>query len=212
MAVDVSEAALRGALPRLAKRHPQIEATGAVADFERQLSRVDAGGRRLVAFLGSTLGALEPAERGGLYREVAAFIGSEGWFLLGLDLVRPLERIMAAYAHPDGIGRELTLNLLRILNRELGADFRLDRFDVVGAWNAEEERLESSVRSLAEHAVAIPALGLDLRLAEGETIRAQISTKFRRERVEAELGAAGLSISSWWTDGEGGYALCLARR
>jgi L-histidine Nalpha-methyltransferase len=210
VALDVSEAALRDALPGLATRYPALEVRGAVADFERQLARVEAPGRRLVAFLGSTVGALEREERAALYRTVAAFIGREGAFLVGLDLVRPLEQILAAYAHPDGLGRELTLNLLRILNRELGADFELERFDVVGGWNAEEERLEAAVRSLSDQVVQLPAIGLTVDLRAGETIRDQLSTKFRRDSVEAELSAAGLSVAGWWTDPEGGYALCLA--
>jgi L-histidine N-alpha-methyltransferase len=212
VAVEVSEAALRGALPGLVERYPAVAVVGAVADFERQLGLVEAPGPRLVAFLGSTIGALDPDERVALLVEVARFIGPDGAFLFGADLVKPLERILAAYDHADGLGEALTLNLLSILNREVGADFRLERFDTVGSWNPDEERLESCVRSLADQTVAIPGAGVTLELHAGDTIRTQISTKFRRERVDAELAAAGLTLREWWIDDDGAYALGLAGR
>lgn len=210
VAVDVSEAALRDALPALAGRYPGLEIAGAVADFERQLAAVDAPGRRLVAVLGSTLGALDRDERAAVLATVAAFVAPDGALLLGLDLVKPLERIVATYAHADGLGDELSRNLLPILNRELGADFRVDRFDVVRGWNAGEERLETAVRSLEDQVVTLPELPLAVSFAAGETLRTQVSTKFRREGVEAELGEAGLSLREWWTDADEGYALCLS--
>lgn len=210
VAVDVSEAALRDAAPRLSGRYPALEVRGVVADFEHQLQRVDAPGRRLVVFLGSTIGALEPDERAALLLEVAAFVGRDGAFLLGIDLVKPVERILAAYAHAGGLGDALAGNLLPILNRELAADFRLDRFDVVRDWNADAERFETAVRSLEEQVVHVEALGLTVRFAAGETLRTQISTKFRRSQVETELAAAGLTLVEWWMDADGAFAVCLS--
>jgi L-histidine N-alpha-methyltransferase len=211
VAVDVSEAALRASLPGLAARYPAVEVVGAVADFELQLGQVDRLGRTLVLCLGSTLGGLDPCERSAVLAGVAEVVPPDGALLLGLDLVKPVEQIMASYAHPDELARGLISNLLPIVNRELGADFDTGRFDVEHVWNADEERLEMNVRSREHQVVTIPALGLAVEFREGETLGTEISTKFRREHVEAELSAAGLGLSRWWADADDAYAVCLAR-
>ena len=91
----------------------------------------------------------------------------------------------------------------------MGADFDPDRFSVVRSWNGEESRLETSVRSIGAKVVPMPGGGLTLELADGETMRTQLSTKFTRSLLEAELAEAGLSLAGWWGEAEG-YAMCLA--
>lgn len=212
VAMDVSEDALRGALPRLAERYPDLDIRGVVGDFERQLALVETPGRTLVLLLGSTIGALEPGERVALLAEIAGALESTGdAFLLGVDLVKPEAQIRAAYAHPGELASGLIANLLPIVNRELGADFDPARFRPESSWNPEEERLETVVRALEDQVVTIPALDLTLELAAGEAIRTQVSAKFRREGVEAELAGAGLRLESWWTDADCGFAVALAR-
>lgn len=212
VAMDVSEDALRGALPRLAERYPGLDVRGVVGDFERQLGQVETPGRTLVLLLGSTIGALEPAERAALLAEVERTLDPHDAFLLGVDLVKPEAEIRAAYAHPDELAGGLIANLLPIVNRELGADFHVARFEPESTWNPSEERLETAVRSLEDQVVTIPALGLSVEFAAGETIRTQVSTKFRREGVGRELAGAGLRLVEWWTDAEEGFAVALARR
>jgi len=204
IAMDVSEDALRGALPRLAERYRTLEVHGVIGDFERQLELVETPGRTLVLLLGSTIGALEPGERAALLAAIAGALAPDDAFLLGVDLVKPEAEILAAYAHPGELSGGLIANLLPIVNRELGADFDVDRFRPESSWNPGEERLETAVRSLEDQVVTIPALGLSVELAAGETIRTQVSTKFRREGVERELTTAGLRLDGWWTDP--GYA------
>jgi L-histidine Nalpha-methyltransferase len=211
VALDVSEAALRDALPSLAARYPDLDVRGVVGDFERQLGAVAAQGRTLVVFLGSTIGALERDERQAFLDAVASFLGPEDAFLLGIDLVKPAEQVVAAYAHPDELSGGLTLNFLAIANRELGADFDLSCFIAESSWNDGEERLEMVARSLTDQVVTIPALDLTLELPAGETIRTQVSTKFRRDGLAADLSAAGLQLHEWWTDEEGGFAVGLVR-
>jgi len=211
VAVDVSESALRDSLPELAGSYPALEVRGAVADFELQLDRIERRGRTLVLCLGSTLGGLEPGARAALLGRISAGFSPGDALLLGLDLLKPVDRILAAYAHPDGLARDLISNLLPILNRELGADFDPAGFAAESVWNPVEERIEMNVRSLRAQVVTIPALGLDVEFPPGETLGTEISTKFRRERVEAELAAAGLSLEAWWPDADDGYAVCLAR-
>ena len=208
VAVDVSESALAEAGPRLAARYPQVEIVGIVADYERGLPNMTAG--TLLVFLGSTIGALEPGDRGALLASIAAALPADGALLLGLDLVKPVERVVAAYNDAEGLSAALIANLLPILNRELGADFEPDRFRSEASWNPELERMEMAVRSLEAQTVTLPAIDLRVEFAEGETLRTEISTKFRREGVTRELAAAGLAVEAWWTDEAGDFALCLA--
>jgi L-histidine N-alpha-methyltransferase len=208
VAIDVNESALTEAGRRLAARYPELEVIGIVGDFERHLPRYE---EALVVLLGSTIGALDPEDRAVLLAAVASGLGSDGALLLGLDLVKPVERIVAAYADEEGLSAALIANLLHILNRELAADFRPERFRPEAAWNPELERMEMGVSALTAQTVTLSALDLTVAFEKGETLRTEISTKFRRAGVEEELAAAGLRLDEWWTDGAGDFALCLAR-
>jgi L-histidine Nalpha-methyltransferase len=210
VAVDVSDEALAEAGPRLAERYPGLEVVGMVGDFERHLPPPSAG--TLVVCLGSTIGALEPDDRAALLAAVSATLDPDGVLLLGLDLVKPVERILAAYNDAQGLSAALIANVLPILNRELGADFRPGRFRSEATWVPELERMEMVVRSLERQSVTLPAIDLVVEFAEGETLRTEISTKFRRDGAEQELSAAGLQLEAWWTDEAGDFVVCLARR
>jgi L-histidine N-alpha-methyltransferase len=212
VALDVGEAALRAAAARVADRYADLEVIAVVADFEHHLDRLPRGDRGLLLFLGSTIGVLEPEERAAFLAEAARAIGSHGALLLGLDLVKAVERIEAAYNDSLGLSAQLIANLLHVLNRELRAGFDPARFRSEAVWNRELERMEMVVRSLEDQVVPMPDLGLEVAFARGETLRTEISAKFRRERVEAELAAAGLRALAWWPDAAGDYAICLARR
>lgn len=209
VAIDVSESALSSAGPNLAVRYPHLDVVGVVGDFERHLPGPFE--EALVVFLGSTIGALDPEDRAALLAAVASELGSDGALLLGLDLVKPVERIVAAYSDEEGLSALLIANLLHILNRELGADFRPERFRPEAVWNPELERVEMGVRSLTTQTVTLAAIDLTVEFEEGETLRTEISTKFRRDGAEEELAAAGLRVDQWWTDDAGDFALCLAR-
>jgi len=209
VAVDVSETALAEAGPRLARRNPQVEVVGLVADYERGLPTLTA--QTLLVSLGSTIGALEPDDRAALLSSIAAALPVDGGLLLGLDLVKPVERIVAAYNDAEGLSAALIANVLPILNRELEADFDLERFRSEAAWNPELERMEMVVRSLEAQTVTLPAIGLTIEFEEGETLRTEISAKFRREGAARDLEAAGLALEAWWTGDDGEFALCLAR-
>jgi L-histidine N-alpha-methyltransferase len=205
----VSEAALGDAGLRLAGRYPGVEVVGVLGDFERHLP--GPYGDMLVVCLGSTIGALDPGDRAVLLAAVASALGPGGALLLGLDLVKPAERIVAAYNDDEGLSAALIGNLLPVLNRELGADFRPERFRAEAVWNPELERMEMAVRSLVAQTVTLPAIDLAVEFAEGEALRTEISTKFRRAGAERELAPAGLRLDAWWTDDDGDFALCLAR-
>jgi L-histidine N-alpha-methyltransferase len=210
VAVDVSESALAEAGPRLAGRYPGLEVVGVVGDFERHLPGPSAA--TLIVCLGSTIGALDPDDRAALLEAISATLEQDGALLLGLDLVKPVERIVAAYDDAQGLSAALIANVLHILNRELAADFRPERFRSEAAWVPELERMEMVVRSLERQSVTLPVIDLVVEFAEDETLRAEISTKFRRDGAEQELAAAGLRLDAWWADEAGDFALCLARK
>ena len=120
------------------------------------------------------------------------------------------ETLVAAYDDARGVTAEFDKNVLRVVNRELGADFDLDRFDHVARWDAEREWIEMRLRARSAATVKIPALDLAVEFAEGEEVRTEVSAKFREEGVRAELAAAGLTAKGWWTDRAGRFALSLS--
>jgi L-histidine N-alpha-methyltransferase len=208
VAVDVGESSLVEAGERLAERYPEIEVVGVLGDFERRLPGPFE--RTLLVCLGSTIGALDPEDRAALLASAASSLAGDGRLLLGLDLVKPVERIVAAYDDSEGLSAALIANLLPILNRELCADFDPAAFRSEIRWNAELERMEMGVRSLRAQSVSLPAIRLTVDFDEGETLRTEISTKFRREGIDEELAAAGLALDAWW--GNEDFALCVAKR
>jgi L-histidine N-alpha-methyltransferase len=208
--LDVCEEMVRESGAEVAARWG-IEVHGVVGDFEHHLDRLPGGGRRLVAFLGSTLGNLDPRGRARLLGTLRAALSAGEWLLLGVDLVKDAGRLVAAYDDPAGVTAAFNRNVLAVLNRELGASFALDRFEHVARFDAGESRIEMWLRSTCDQAVPVRALGVTARFARGEAMLTEISTKFRRPTVEAELAAAGFELARWWTDPAGDYALCLAR-
>jgi L-histidine N-alpha-methyltransferase len=209
--VDVSEPTLRAAAAAIAEEYPGLEVRAAVADFQRHVDLLPRGGRRLVAFLGSTIGNLLPEERAAFLAALRGALDPDEWVLLGVDLVKDEARLLAAYDDDAGVTAEFNRNVLAVLNRELGADFDLDAFEHVARWDARGERIEMLLRSLHEQRVRVPELGLEVAFAEGEELRTEWSAKFRREGLEEELGEAGLEPVRWWTDAAGDFGLVLAR-
>ncbi|MUL40128.1 L-histidine N(alpha)-methyltransferase [Streptomonospora sp. PA3] len=209
--VDVSGDFLSEAAAGIGAAYPGLEVHAVVADFERHLHLLPAGGRRLVAVLGSTLGNQPPAERVSFLGDLHSGCTERDTLLLGVDLVKDTGRLVAAYDDARGVTAEFNRNVLHVLNRELGADFDPAAFDHAAVWNARAEWVEMRLRSQARQRVRLAALDIDVEFAEGEEMRTEISAKFRRERIEAELRAAGFTLETWWTDSAGDFAVLLAR-
>jgi L-histidine N-alpha-methyltransferase len=207
---DVSEPTLRTAATAIETEFPGVEVHAVVGDFERHLSLLPDGGRRVVAFLGGTIGNLEPDTRAAFLAEVAAGLAPGDAFLLGTDLVKDPARLEAAYDDAAGVTAAFNRNVLAVINRELGADFVPERFEHVARWLPEPEWIEMRLRSPEAQTARLADLDLDVAFAPGEEVRTEISAKFRREGVEAELAAAGLGLAHWWTDPPGDFALSLA--
>lgn len=208
---DVSEGTLRYSAAELARAHPGMEVHGVVGDFERHLAQIPSSGCRMIAFLGGTVGNFDPASRAEFLQSLVATLGPDDTFLLGTDLVKEPSRLVAAYDDAQGITAQFNKNVLSVLNRELHADFDLDAFDHVAVWDAEREWIEMRLRSRRDQQVVVADLDLSVSFARGEELRTEISAKFRRDRLESELGAAGLDLCGWWTDAAGDYAVSLSR-
>ncbi|MFI9326739.1 L-histidine N(alpha)-methyltransferase [Kitasatospora sp. NPDC052868] len=209
--VDVSESALAAAGEALAADYPGLSVHAVLADFTARLALPPDGGPRLVAFLGGTLGNLLPAERAAFLRGLRATLDRGDFLLLGTDLVKDPDVLVAAYDDAAGVTAEFNRNVLNVLNRELAADFDPEAFAHVARWDAEQEWIEMRLRSLRTQTVKIPALDLPVHFEKDEELRTEVSAKFRRERVAEELAAAGLRLAHWWTDDEGRFGLSLAR-
>ena len=209
---DVSEETLRSAAAAVASEYDGVDVHAVVGDFEHHLDQIPTGGRRLVAFLGSTIGNLAPEARAKFLAEVAGGLAPGDALLLGTDLVKDVNRLVAAYDDAAGVTAEFNRNVLRVLNRELDADFDVDAFVHVARWNAAAEWIEMRLRSTRDQVVTIDRLDLQVPFADAEELRTEISAKFRREGVTRELAAVGLEVAEWWTDPAGDFALSLSVR
>ncbi|MFJ6739363.1 L-histidine N(alpha)-methyltransferase [Streptomyces sp. NPDC091279] len=208
--VDVSESALSQAGHALIAERPGLRVHALIADFTAALALPETPGPRLVAFLGGTIGNLPPVERAAFLASIRALLSPGDALLLGTDLVKEEGVLVRAYDDAAGVTAAFNKNVLTVVNRELGADFEADAFDHVALWDAEHEWIEMRLRSRVGQTVKVPALGLAVDFAAGEELRTEISAKFRKEGVRAELASAGLELSHWWTDAEGRFALSLS--
>jgi L-histidine N-alpha-methyltransferase len=227
---DISAAAVEDAVRELAAGFPDLAVHGIVGDFRTQMDAIPrperrsssrredpshyltgAPGSQLVLFLGSTIGNFEEPERLEFLRGVREMLRPGDHFLLGVDLVKAERTLHAAYNDGRGVTAAFNLNLLRVLNRELDADFDLDGFEHVAFYDPELQRVEMHLRSLHAQTVRIRAAGLTVAFAAGERVRTEISVKFTRDSAAAALEAAGLALRRWFTDSEERFGLALAR-
>ena len=208
--VDVSESAVEMCAERLAGQYPGLEIHGLVGDFEHHLDRIPpAVGRRLIAFLGGTIGNLDAPQRHRLLAALRAELGPDDRLLVGTDLVKDRARLEAAYNDTAGVTAEFNRNLVRVINAHLGADLDPDAFEHVAFYNEREQRIEMWLRATAEMRARIDALGMEVGFACGDQFRTEISCKFTRESLEVEYGAAGLQLEEWRTDSAALFALSL---
>jgi L-histidine N-alpha-methyltransferase len=212
--LDVSETALEAAAEELVEQFDGLEVHGVIGDFERHLGNVPEpnGTPRIVALLGGTIGNFLPGTRRRLLREIGKLLGPRDRLLLGTDLVKDPAVIEAAYDDAEGVTAEFNRNVLRVINRELDADFSPEAFDHIAFFDRRHEWIEMRLRSRRPCTVLVADLGLRVDFAAGEELRTEISAKFTRARVEADFHAAGLELDAWYTDPDDLFALSLAAR
>jgi L-histidine N-alpha-methyltransferase len=209
---DVCEPILRTAGPELAARYPGVRVDAVVGDFERHLGRLPMEGPTLVAFLGGTIGNLAPGGRAKFFAELTDQLAPGDWLLLGTDLVKDPARLVAAYDDAAGVTAEFNRNVLHVLNRELDGDLVPDHFAHVAHWDGEEQWIEMHLRSEGAQRARLGALDLDLEFDDGELLHTEISAKFTKDRIQAELAVAGLELDQLLADAAGDFALSLSRK
>jgi L-histidine Nalpha-methyltransferase len=208
---DVADGTMRAAAQAVAD-DMGIGVHAVVGDFHEHLDEIpDVDGPRLVAFLGSTIGNFTPDQRRSFLDEVAGMLGPSDRLLLATDLVKSVDRLVAAYDDAAGVTAAFNLNLLTVLNRELAADFDIDRFRHSAVWDPDNRWIEMRLEATEDMAISISALDLSVEFTAGEQMRTELSSKFTFDQVRRELGQAGMRVMALWTDPAGDYLLTLAR-
>lgn len=207
---DVDSTILETAANAIQEEYPGVEIKAVCGDFEEHLSEIPGGGRRLFAFLGSTIGNLTPGPRAEFLRSLSEVMRPGDTLLLGTDLVKDTGRLLRAYDDSAGVTARFNRNVLSVINRELDADFDVDAFAHVARWNSDEERIEMRLRCDRPQTVRLGALDLTVEFAAGEEMLTEVSSKFHPGGVSAELAGAGLRRVQWWTDSAGDFGLSLA--
>jgi len=208
--IDVFAGAVEACVAALAADHASVPVHGVVGDFELHLVGLPVVGARLVAMMGNVIGNYPPRARRRLLRRIARALGPRDRLLIGVDLVQDQATMLAAYDDAAGVTAKFNRNGLRVLNRELGADFSLANFEHVAAYEPASQWVELRLRAREKCTVRLAALDLEVAFATGEEIRTKVSAKFTRSRVEDDLAAAGLALESWYPDSDRRFALALA--
>jgi L-histidine Nalpha-methyltransferase len=207
--LDVSERTLRASARSVAAAYPGVSVQEIVGDFERELDVLPRDGRRLIAFLGSTIGNLYPHQRRRFLANLAAALAQDEALLVGLDLVKDGARLEAAYNDSGGVTEAFVRNALTAVNRELRATFDQRRFAYQARWDPKYGWVDIGLRARRAHTVSLRRLELDVAFEEGEPLRVEISSKFHREQFALEAAQARLRLESWWTDAGRDFAVAL---
>jgi L-histidine N-alpha-methyltransferase len=214
--VDVSGAFLHETAERLREEYPHLRVEPAVADMAEPFDLpVDLPGRAWFALLGSTIGNFDEPAAVRLLRRVAERMHPEDRFLMGADLrpgpTKSVDRLELAYDDPAGVTADFNLNVLHVLNRELGADFDVGAFRHLARWVEAEGRIEMHLVAVGPQVVSFGD-GAEIRFGDGESVRTEISCKYDRPAVDAIFRAAGMTVDVWKEDPRGYFALVLGRR
>ncbi|MCE5292119.1 MAG: L-histidine N(alpha)-methyltransferase [Nocardiaceae bacterium] len=207
---DFSPAALEEAATAVKSEYPHLVVHGVVSDFTDTLHNLPGGGRRMIAFLGGTIGNFVPAERAEFLSSIRAVLQPGEQLVLGAGLVIDESVLVPAYDDAAGVTAEFNRNVLRVINSRLGADFDPDAFRHVAVWDAENSWIEMRLEATKAMTVRIDDLELDISFAKGEQMRTEISAKFTTDALRSELESAGFETTHIWTDDLDRFALVLA--
>ena len=210
--VDISAEVLAESARLLAADYPALAVRGVVADFARDLARLGPGRDRMIAFLGSTMGNLDPErEVPRFLARVARQLGPGGALVLGLDLVKDRRTLEAAYDDAAGVTAEFNRNILRVVNARFDADFVPEEFEHVAFYDEARAWVEMRLRARRAARVQVRRAGLTLHLMRGGEIRTEISCKYTRPALEARVRGTGLVLEDWFSDAGQPFALALLR-
>lgn len=208
--VDICHEALNQSELELKNAYPQLNVKKIVSDFNSDLSCVRSSERKLILFLGSTIGNLDKNQTSQFLKNVADGLNNDDRFLIGLDMMKPVHILQAAYDDSQGITKLFNRNILLVVNRELGADFDPDLFDHVASFNQQHEQIEMCLKAKQDTIIHLSRLNESVVIRKGETIRTEICRKFRKPGVEQTFVEAGLKVQRWITDPRGWFALAEA--
>jgi dimethylhistidine N-methyltransferase len=210
-AIDVSGSALEAAKQNIEEKIPGVKVETRTGDYTEGLGAIDAGEtRRLVLYIGSSIGNFDPAAATDVLRGVRAQIATGDRLLLGVDMVKDLPTLLAAYDDAKGVTAAFNRNVLLRINRELGANFHPQCFRHKVRWNGELARIEMHLESLIRQTVEIPDLQLSVALRRGETIHTENSYKYTQERLTQILRKTGFHIQERWMDDRKWFSVALA--
>ena len=207
---DVSDEFLRDAAATLSDEYEGLTVHLVIGDFSEHLTAIPTDGRRLVAFLGGTIGNFDRSRRARFLFDLNCTMSSEDSLLLGTDLVKDRRRLVAAYDDAAGVTAQFNKNVLHVLNTQLGGDFDPELFSHVAIWNEDEQWIEMRLRAREATDVTLREAGISVHFDRGEDLLTEISAKFTPERVEEELRAAGFVVDGMWGADEGEFLLTLA--
>ena len=210
--LDISKEVLIEAADRLRADYPRLTVEPAVADFHHLPPLGGEPGERLLAFLGGTIGNFEDEERGVFLRMIHAALDPGDHLLLGADLVKDRDRLVAAYDDASGVTRQFNLNLVDVITRTTPVT-GLDRGDLVheAAWDEDSSRIEMRLRAVRDVTADFTGIGRTWHLPAGEHLRTEISRKFELADLREELAGRGFETVQAWTDDAGDFSLTLAR-
>ncbi len=209
--IDISVSALEEARTRISEDLPQVAVRPIVADYTTELNEIPAPAcRRIVLYIGSSIGNFEPADAGALLRNLRGQLAPGDLLLLGVDHIKDRATLLRAYNDGAGVTAEFNRNVLTRIQRELGADFRPRLFRHRVLWNDRESRIEMHLESLVSQEVAIPSLELTVGFRRGETIHTENSYKFTPETVAKLMGRSGFAVRRNWTDSRRWFGVYLA--
>ncbi len=209
--VDISDSAITNSSLNLKTRHPELTVMGIVADFTSPIEGLPSDRSTMFFFLGSTIGNFDDAECGAFLRNVAMAMKPKDTLLIGFDMVKPRSIVEAAYNDAQGVTAEFNKNILRVVNKELHADFNPASFDHLAFFNEHYSRIEMHLKANRDLAVRVDALDMILKINEGETLHTENSRKFTKETIERMAGLAGLTIQEWYHDSDRWFSLVLMR-
>lgn len=208
---DVCESMVQDSAEALMDEYHWLRVRGLVGDYHAGFEHFPGfDGRSLFVFLGSTIGNLEHEHAVEFLRELRSVMGPNDSLLMGADRVKDTDVLRAAYNDSEGLTAEFNLNVLRVLNREVDADFEVDAFEHKAIFNREDSRIEMRLVSKCDQTVSLTALDETIVFREGESILTEISRKFTPESLDALLTEAGFSIERHYEPNDGFFSLLLA--
>ncbi|MGI4854769.1 MAG: L-histidine N(alpha)-methyltransferase [Janthinobacterium lividum] len=209
--VDVSEAAMDEACESIGRVLRDVEIRPQIANYVTDpLVMPKHDGPTLSLYIGSSIGNFAPEEAIAILKNLRAQLKPGDSLLLGTDLVKDTETLLAAYNDQSGVTAAFNLNMLQHINRALEADFDLSRFRHQAIWNQQESRIEMHLQSTAEQYVQIPAINMQIHFNAGETIHTENSHKFTEQSIASLLHAAGFVPVQTWHDERKWFAVTLA--